>query len=559
MLSLRGLSIMAEWTFETKNPSDQFSAITDYLGKGDAVKEWTNKYETASFFTPTNSFSDFKSKDKLFLVGLRGSGKTAMMNMLDYEIQNKDQDEGYINQYLISTIIDQEAAYHELATNIQLSELKNLSANTLVFNIQKKWHWVIITSLMQAIVEKTKETGCLKFSQSEKKFIDKIENYLIDQDLINHNNANLRNPIKRVVKILSEESIKAQSDPTQVTACIMNVINRLYSIEFEDAKDALIQIIVRHSGFGLVMIDSIESYDMKDKVSSAIVVSLIDAALQFYNNSDHDRILIKVAFPLEIYSHLVPRNREKMIGRRTVIRWSHQDLVSLIAKRYWYFYNNSNHVDKELDNFGTALDFLYRHFPSTIITSNSGIKYDTLTYIFRHTQNKPRQVIIIFNSILSIAAIGRGYPPFRFEEDHVKRGIHAVSSELAISSLNMYEQLYPGFIDFIESSLANKPQCMSIRELEKILISGSSSTCTYLSIPEKKRLLFECGILGLDWSHKSPVVGKTIVESLFIYLTPENLPVAADSVIVIHPLYYTYLRTQLNINVSVRPLEYENS
>ena len=549
-----------DWVSERPIRKDQFIKIREYLGKSDALLEWTreDERETAVVFWPTISYKDFRSKDVTFLFGFRGAGKTTMMKMLQYQIDNHinyDPD----NVYSFSTMINQEEAYNELANSIQLSPMSKLQLDGLVYYLKDEWNWIIIISVMQNIVELCYKKR-IQLTREELKGIKKIEKYLIDNDLTDESCSRHKSPIKHIAKVLTEELSKVPTIPTQGAACALKIIERLFSENHRAAKEALLRIIISQPGICLVMIDSIESYNIGNKIYNAVALALIEATLDFYKDLMRNKILIKVAFPSEIIPHLIPSNMEKQIGRIVYIRWESQDLVSLMAKRYWNFVNRNYIVEKELEDYPTATNFLYRHLPCCIATSNSGIIYDTMEYIFRHTQKKPRQVVIVFNYILNIAArdLKRENPPEIITEIHIKKGVHAALNQLAKSSLNVYERMYPGIIACIRSIMSEKTQCMKHTELHKLLMKKFSA-CPSLSLEKKEQLLFECNILGLEINRILQANDKILIEGLFEYQSADRLPLAHNSVLVIHPMYYMFLGTKLNVNVSVCPANTEEN
>lgn len=544
----KGLSMRKDkkHVFESTVPVSTHTNVIDYLGEGDAASEWSDIDKITSVFLQTDDYTEFKKINRIVLFGLRGTGKTAMINMLNYEISNN------LNRnYKYSLVLKQNDAYNDLANSIQSKEFKNIPKTILIHNLIRKWRWIITISIMQDLIEK-RRSNYPSLGACANDDLDKIEMFLKELKLADSNYPKLVEPIKYITDGLTEELSFNRDDPTQVIINVLN--NRLYTSDYEIARKVLIKIIKNNLSIYLIMIDSMESYDIKDKILNAITTSLIEVAQDFYINLDNDKILVKIALPLEIDPELTPMNRDKLNKRKLIIHWGYKELFSLIAKRYWYFYNNNTYVHKELENYETAKYFLYHHFVDKIVTSNSGIEYDTFDYILRHTQKKPRQIIDVFNSILTVAALdNKGYPPFNMKADHIKRGVHSIINELAIGTLNIYEHMYPGFTKYVQDVFAEKPQCMKMKSVEKFAI-GQSGIETSLSLPRRKNVLFECGLLGLDVNHKRVDSGKTCVESLFSYFTHESLPITKESPIVIHPMFYRYLRTKLDTSLSVFPV-----
>jgi hypothetical protein len=81
------------------------------FGQVDADTEWEDdKDKSSRLFVHTDSYEVFKDKSNLFMFGRRGSGKTALIKMFDFEINNGLHED----RYNYSRIIYQEDTFFRL-------------------------------------------------------------------------------------------------------------------------------------------------------------------------------------------------------------------------------------------------------------------------------------------------------------------------------------------------------------------------------------------------------------------------------------------------------------
>ena len=180
----------AKWIKQHPESIKYFLAPKTLLGEVEAENEWNKNGKPEEIFLHTDSYEIFMRKDINFLFGRRGSGKTAMINMLEYEIKSH-----VIKDYYYVWLVEPESAYHDLATQIRFSTLSELPQNELVHFLIKKWSWILSTSAMCAVVS-------VEDSQNED--IKFISNYLKSQSIID-DYGNYTKPLNKIVDTLIDE------------------------------------------------------------------------------------------------------------------------------------------------------------------------------------------------------------------------------------------------------------------------------------------------------------------------------------------------------------------
>ncbi len=98
------------------------------------------------------------------------------------------------------------------------------------------------------------------------------------------------------------------------------------------------------------------------------------------------------------------------------------------------------------------------------ITNHRGVREHTFPYVLRHTQMRPRQLIVLCNSI---AAHGRNAGRFPvFSEIDIREGIRMAEGTLATEIINSYNAIYPE-VGHIVDALTRIPKVFMGNELDR--------------------------------------------------------------------------------------------
>lgn len=530
----------ADWVKQQPELIRHYLSPNPFLGEGDAKDEWSKKDEPHKLFLHTEGYSNFKQSQVLFLFGRRGTGKTAMMQMLRHEIRNKK-----MKEYAYGWFIDPGEVYYKLASAIRGSPLSQFPSNELVQIMKEKWSWIITISAMHSIVQKEVEVD------NENLLI--IKDYLKKEKLIRK--SGITKPLKIFTKIFNEELASVNCDPFKMSAVLARTTTCLESPQYFKAKKSLSKFLLQNNKYCLVMIDAIEEYNLHDKVSDSIVSALIDSSLEFYTKRETDRICTKAAFASEIYPNLSISNLEKVGGKILFILWTYKDLVSLLAKRYHkrLLKIEETRDYEKLNLYKNAISFLYRFMPSKINT-DSEILFDTIAYIIRHTQKKPRQAITLLNVILTLSK-KNNIDPTQLTENCIKKGVHVRLGDLVTGAMHIYKQIYQEAEGLIRRTLTGARSYFTYSELDIMLKESISLRATAnLSKEDVRNLFTQSSVIGL-LDQRGAVQGtpKTIIEGLFDYQIKGTIQLRNDSICVIHPMCYQELQIEVDMNSFVYP------
>lgn len=196
------------------NLIQQYITPKAFFGEEDAAIEWgENPENSANTFFHTKSYQNFQNEGALYLFGRRGTGKTAIIRMFDYEIKNNK-----IHNYCCSSIVNQEDAYNDLAIQLRGSPLADLPDNELVHFLIKKWHWVLMSSAMISVYEKYSAID------SENENLRKIKKFLIAEKLIHNNDKKyIEGPWNRVTELVTSELSKIDYSTIKLGLAIKNI------------------------------------------------------------------------------------------------------------------------------------------------------------------------------------------------------------------------------------------------------------------------------------------------------------------------------------------------
>jgi len=508
-----------------------------FLGDEDASVEWERAEKPIDLFYDTKSYETFKRHDILYLYGRRGSGKTFFIRMLDHETNTNS-----LSEYTMSSVLNHEDAYAELAIQLRGSPFADLQQSELVYILGKKWRWVLLASAMKEVLRRHDN------SDSHKNEVKTIRDYLVSEGIVE------QDPLARIGEIFINELMNIGYESAKLGMAVSKILNALKTPEFNHAENALIKIINDKDEKCLVMVDAVETYNVSDNISQAVITALIDAVYDLYLHSESSNIYAKAAFPSELYPQFSIVNKGKKEAKSIFILWQYKDLVCLLAKRYHSKLTKTDNVkDGDLDKYKTAKEYLNKYI-NPIIASRNNIQFDALGYIFKHTQKKPRQIITLMNIILTYAKEREG-DHLCLKRRSITEGVHARLDMLVTGSLDIYGRIYPNGDNIIKSVLSGAKNYFPAEELDtRIRNAKAEKSAAQMTSSNVKRLLLESGILGVVRERKELGSGKVVIEAVFEYQIKDILPLKNDSIYAVHPMVYQDFQIALDVDSFVYPM-----
>lgn len=415
--------------------------VDSYLGEVDAWGEWKKDRDLARhMFLHTDAYTEFLKDSSLILLGRTGVGKTAILLSAEEHMKNG---ENCRENFSSVTNIDTTELLIYLSNCIELS---TLSPITISSEIKKIINVFITTAIMKDIVL---NSSC---KNQELKIIEK---YLDDNGFIKHSNW------KNFISIfldetenidINNEKIETARD---VTKSITRIVEKFRSKGFGDAEEALGQYLSKN-GRAVVLIDSLNEYNVNNKDMVLIVKGLIEMCFHYYNNPDIN-ILLKIALPSEIYNKVLTKLPSKEMGNTVVINWKYKELVILLALRIYAKYKAGSlelfpfcekykdydvfYADTNKEAYADSLDLISNFLPEVCPTTLT-FPFLTLPYCIRHTLKKPREIIYMFNVIIDTLYKYKDVKYFVNHPEKIKETIHKTQERMIGSALSMYANTY---------------------------------------------------------------------------------------------------------------------
>jgi hypothetical protein len=538
-----------EWKLRQPRAEQDFFPRT-LFGEEDAATEWEHNLNPQQIFAPIASYEEFSSHGALFLFGRRGTGKTALLHMLTHAVNTGGvSSKNYTCAVLLQPVVA------ELLPVFRGARLAELEETDLLSLLRLVWHWLIVSAAYIGIARKypqarAQESGlAIKFNKA-------IDEELSDIDVTRY----LLDELFLIFKATLESAPDGANQLALITIALRERLGSLSTRVLERQIKAVFQ---KQKHPILVLVETEEVYQVNDRFASSVRSALIDALLDIYKHSFHSGVLAKAAFPSEIYPILAVSNAEKIENKIVFILWRYRDLVTLVAKRYYRILNGNRRagrLEKELhalDGFAQAKKFLDTILPARIITRNN-VELDTLSYIIRHTQKKPRQLIAIFNCILTMIQ-DKGLNPRALVNnvELIRDAVHSRLDTLVVGALDIYHGIYPRATEIVRKSMTGMPCYFSASDLDKAIKQTNEVREETIGREDVRQLLVQAGVIGL--TREAPRAARggqasaSIMEALFEYQVKGKLIITSNSICVVHPMFYEELQIQIDGAVLAYP------
>jgi len=539
-----------EWKLRQPRPEQNF-VPRPLFGEEDAATEWQHDQNPQQIFAHIASYDEFRAHAVLFLFGRRGSGKTALLHMLTHDVNTGGRSaKHYSHAVLLKPVVA------DLLPILRGTLIATLEDTDLLSLLRLAWHWLIISA---AYIEIAQAAPGERAPGSD--LADTFHQAIDSGRLFHETLADyLLNELSLILKATLE---KDTSGPNQLGLTIIDLRQRLGSISTQPLESAIRASFHRHKKPALVLIEAEEVYRIDDYFASAFRSALIDSLLEIYNQFHRNGLLAKAAFPSEIYPFIAPANIEKIENKLIFILWGYRDLLILTAKRYYrILHGNLRHdkLEKELrslEDFKHSKRFLNTVLPARI-TSRNHIELDTFSYIVRHTQKKPRQLIAIFNCILTMASdADRHLGDLRDADGLIRDAVHSRLDTLVLGALDIYKGIFSGAPGLVKKAMTGMQCYFSASDLDKAITQTNEVRDPSVTREDVRQLLLQSGVIGLTRQAPVPIrrseSAASMMEALFEYQVKGRLVVTNNSICVIHPMFYEELEIKIDTRVLAYP------
>lgn len=446
--------------------------------------------------------------DTYLIVGRRGSGKTSLTQYFNFQKRYKNAR---------SVDVDEPEIYQSILQKIANSAY--LSPDLAVNDVRKIWEYLIWSIIFNQYAEQ--DTAIRNAAVVSGK---KIKSTRIISEIVNGLLSKYVGDDGRVMGALSE----TLADPV-----------------FNKAKARALEYTRREPI--IIAIDTFERYDRGNAAMMIVTASLVQCANNFNIAYANKGIHVKAFVSAEIFPYIKESaitNTTKFIRRPLYLRWRPKDLIRLISWRFYRYMTErkfklpSKKVD--WDDFDDILNKMWYPFFGKKVVNLRGIEEASFPYILRHTQMRPRQLVILCNNIARETIRNGKFPDFTSVP--INKAIGECEYDLADEVLNSYDLIYPRVSEIV-MALTDAPMIFDGKYLDQVAKKTSDVWAEGYSLSSFRRLLAELGIVGKVRNRNR---GSKIIEADFEYAMQDRLVISNDDECVIHPMFYSKLRVVKN-------------
>jgi hypothetical protein len=491
-------------------------------------------------FVETRSYGDYSGDNSRIVVARKGCGKTASLmalgnrsrqrNLLVHEIALTD-----FSPKLFFSCVD------EIMRQIPLEQ------SMLIRNI---WRYTIGTGLMYEIRQHAMFRGTLSRGEVRQPF-ETICEFL--------EAAGFGPTHKGCPKII--ECVEAQA--TRV-ADYLKKHKRSEAVDgfptddhYHAAEHALRQILT-YIGGALVLIDDLDSWieESNYKRMLPFVEGLVRAFGELQDRHLKDsKLRIKLFVPEDLFRKWDFRHMDKEV-RYVLIRWDGTSLKEMIARRVAAGLNVRPSTSTSREWINAVLSRVFQGWPNQangFITDYWGALRDPLNYMLLHTQYRPRDMIIIMNSILRAAQAATPEAP-HITPAHVERGVALACEDQVQRIFQEYRQRMPE-LEGLVRAFTRKQAAIEYARFEAEIQTYAGESSTEMSKTRQAvRDLYEVGFIGKFVNPNEGSPGpkplstndvKNYVQYSFAVPSTEFHP---EDVVLIHPSFWNTLQLRCPVN-----------
>ena len=473
--------------------------------------------EYSKYYFDHTHFNREALSPKVFLIiGRRGAGKTALSQFFSFQ---------QLMPRVTTIEVDEPAAFQQLMSKI--AESAASTREVAIPRLVKIWEFVIWSTIFWQLQDKDPRIKAAVLFTDQ---TDQVSTF-----------------IRQVLKTLVSNFLDGDNLTDELEDFISNE-------RVQKAKKAVLEVV--RGNKVIIALDTMENYAVRDESMMRSMGALIQCASRFSRNYARHGIYLKIFIMAEIFPYLkeeVSLNPLKFIHDEIYLQWRPKDLMRLISWRYDRYLKQNNMLAPTIskvdwDNHHDVLREKWEPYWGKKLRTRQGLIEETFPFVLRHTQLRPRQLIVLCNSVARHAQEAETFP--EFGPDSIIEGIRSAEKRLAEEVMNSYSSVYPGAARIAEA-LSGLPLIFKGNELDKRAPQTASQwpPGEYSSYAFRQ-FVSELGIVGRV-RHVSEKKG--IVEADFEYAGDSRISLLVNDQCVIHPMFYKKLNIRMTRNLCVYP------
>jgi hypothetical protein len=479
------------------------------------IKQLKERYRDYYFYH-TRFNAAAMDPEVYLIIGRRGAGKTALSHFFSFQKMQPNN---------IAIDVNEPVLFEQVMA--KLADSAHESREIAIPGIVRIWEFVVWSVIFRELKDKDPriKTACLFGSQSGKVSLF----------------------IRHLLKALLEKVLSNKDD-------ILGELEALVGDErFKQGMESVLEIAKKHPVY--VAFDTLENYDINDDPLMRAMAGLIQFASDFNMEYSRQNLHLKLFIMAEVFPHLkesVILNTAKFVRNEIYLHWRPKDLMRLITWRFYQYLKVEKKfsLDSKVDweNHKEVLAGLWEPFFGKQLTNGGGLLEKTFPYMLRHTQMRPRQLIILCNSVAKVARRAGTFP--YFEPASLVEGVGKGETSLADEVLNSYVTVYPNAARIVDA-LSGIPTMFKGKELDRRAPHSAGQWPRGEYSPDSfRQLVVELGIVGRVRKCNE---ASGYVEGDFEYACEGRLPLLVSDDCVIHPMFYKKLNVQRSKPLRVYP------
>lgn len=323
---------------------------------------------------------------------------------------------------------------------------------------------------------------------------------------------------------------------------IDRIAETLRGVKFEDLKAIASSDLAKEDSSAIVVMDSLDEYPVRDADFKKTLAGLLKCAGEF--NVVNRNYQFRLCLPSELYWEFrekVSTNPQKDFSSQVVVRWQVSELLIAACRRLMinlYLTHPKAYAAVQHNPLETRRDadaFLAQLFPSDVKNLNG--RYEkTDTYLLRHTQLLPRQMLLLLSSILKTKAVNEDFEPGKvpfFSEDGVRDGVRITEDSIVDEIFSVYRDRYGELpADACATIIPSLPRVFTADQFARAVKMYSKESGRQFSVAKLKRMFLEIGAFG-----KLDQPDSIYRRARFEYTMTTRLPIGEDDQLCVHPLF----------------------
>jgi len=449
---------------------------------------------------PNNKIINRFKTDRSLIIGRKGSGKTSFLRGL---AKNRVQ-ESIDTAETFAKIVD---ALDEKSKGFLFVE-----------KVSQLWEHIFTLCLFRGVGS--------KYSDPPRE-VSIIRDYCAKNGL--SSDVNIEDWLWKVLRVAKE---KVKND---TLASVAAVISEIAGEDYTNTRKAAIKVLRTNKERAIVLVDSLEQYPVNVASVAHAMAGLLHCVGEF--NERNKWINVRLCLPAEMYHSFsdLSANPLKDFSNSITLHWHPKELLAIAASRLQVFLGleyPKGLPTLDLTDRKGAQEFLRQFLPPQVINGIGGPE-DSISYILRHTQLMPRQLLRILNSIFSEAYSSevRTYPIV--DAASVIAGIRKEEVTLAEEVCSAFHIRYPSLKRVCESTIKYLPLVFDEGSLHSVFNQHGKKQFGSDDFDDFKRMLMESAVIGRVLSEKD----GAYVHGMFEYTAAHKLITSTEDRLCLHPIF----------------------